>query len=143
MAYSVEARSPLLDHRLMEFAASLPPDFKLKGAHTKRVLKEAFRGAVPDEILDRPKQGFGVPLRHWFRDELRHLPEEMLLDPRAIDRGWFNRAEVERLIHEHREERYDHSLRLWALLQLEMWHREILEPAVSVESVSSSVAAAG
>jgi asparagine synthase (glutamine-hydrolysing) len=142
MAYSVEARSPLLDQDLMQFAASLPTDFKLKGGQTKRVLKEAFRGVLPDQILDRPKKGFGVPLRHWFRNELRHLPEEMLLDQSSRDRGWFDMREVERLIGEHREERFDHSLRLWALVQLEMWHREVHAPMMSAETGSSQVAAA-
>jgi asparagine synthase (glutamine-hydrolysing) len=129
MAYSVEARSPLLDHEVMELAASLPADYKLSGGVTKRVLKEAFRGVVPDDILDRPKQGFGVPLRHWFRDELRDMPREMLLDPGARTRDWLRAEEVERLIDEHRTERADHSLRLWTLLQLETWHREVVDTA--------------
>jgi asparagine synthase (glutamine-hydrolysing) len=127
MAYSVEARSPLLDHEVMELAASLPADYKLADGVTKRVLKEAFRGVLPDDILDRPKKGFGVPLRHWFRDELRDVPREMLLDPGARTREWLRPAEVERLIDEHRAERADHSLRLWTLLQLETWHREVLD----------------
>jgi asparagine synthase (glutamine-hydrolysing) len=131
MAYSVEARSPLLDHKVMELAASLPADYKLSGGVTKRVLKEAFRGVVPDDILDRPKQGFGVPLRHWFRDELRDMPREMLLDPGARTREWLRPEEVERLIDEHRAERADHSLRLWTLLQLETWHREVVDTAAS------------
>jgi asparagine synthase (glutamine-hydrolysing) len=133
MAYSVEARSPLLDHEVMELAASLPPDHKLgPGGVTKRVLKEAFRGDLPDDILDRPKRGFGVPLRHWFRDELRDMPREMLLDPGARTREWLRPAEVERLIDEHRAERADHSLRLWTLLQLETWHREVVDAPASV-----------
>jgi asparagine synthase (glutamine-hydrolysing) len=127
MAYSVEARSPLLDHHVMELAASLPADYKLGRGVTKRVLKEAFRADLPDDILDRPKKGFGVPLRHWFRDELRDMPREMLLDPGARTAAWLRRDEVERLIDEHRTERADHSLRLWTLLQLEMWHREVVD----------------
>jgi asparagine synthase (glutamine-hydrolysing) len=127
MAYSVEARSPLLDHEVMELAASLPADYKLGGGVTKRVLKEAFRSDLPDDILDRPKKGFGVPLRHWFRDELRDMPREMLLDPGARTREWLRPEEVERLIDEHRAERADHSLRLWTLLQLETWHREVVD----------------
>jgi asparagine synthase (glutamine-hydrolysing) len=127
MAYSVEARSPLLDHEVMELAASLPAGYKLGGGVTKRVLKEAFRRDLPDDILDRPKKGFGVPLRHWFRDELRDMPREMLLDPGARTATWLQRGEVERLIDEHRAERADHSLRLWTLLQLETWHREVVD----------------
>lgn len=127
MAYSVEARSPFLDHHLMEFAASLPPDLKLVGADGKRLLKAALRGIVPDEILDRRKMGFGVPLNHWFRNELRTLPQEVLLDPKAIERGYFQRKELERLISEHQDGRADHASRLWVLLQLEYWHREVVE----------------
>jgi asparagine synthase (glutamine-hydrolysing) len=125
MAYSVEARSPFLDHELMEFAAGLPADFKLDGSSQKRVLKEAFRGILPDEVMDRPKQGFAVPLRSWFRNELREMPGEVLLDPRALGRGYFRPGAVERLIAEHRDGAADHSLRLWVLLQLETWHREV------------------
>jgi len=127
MAHSLEARSPFLDHRLIEFAASLPADLKLKGTETKRILKRAMRGVLPDEVLDRPKMGFGVPLGRWFRTDLRHLPGEVLLDPQAIARGYFERREVERLIAEHQLGRADHSLKLWVLLQLEMWHREVVE----------------
>jgi asparagine synthase (glutamine-hydrolysing) len=142
MAYSVEARSPLLDHHVMELAASLPADHKLAGGVTKRVLKEAFRHDLPDVVLDRPKKGFGVPLRHWFRDELRDMPREMLLDPGARTAEWLQREEVERLIHEHRDERADHSLRLWTLLQLETWHREVVDAPVGDPTPAGSPAAA-
>lgn len=127
MAYSVEARSPFLDHHLMEFAASLPPEHKLVGASGKRLLKSTLRRVLPDEILRRPKMGFGVPLARWFRHELRELPTEILLDRRSLDRGYFRRDEIECLIREHRGHAADHSLRLWVLLQLEMWHREVVE----------------
>jgi asparagine synthase (glutamine-hydrolysing) len=127
MAYSVEGRSPLLDQELMAFAASLPAHLKLRGFHGKRLLKAALRGRVPDEVLRRPKMGFGVPLREWFRDELRGLPEEVLLDPRAVGRGYFRREVVEELIRQHRSGEADHALRLWVMLQLENWHREVVE----------------
>jgi len=133
MAYSVEARSPFLDHRLMEFAASLPARHKLCGTSGKHLLKSALRRQLPPEILNRRKMGFGVPIGRWFRKELRHLPEEVLLDRRSLDRGYFRREEIERLIREHRAERADHASRLWVLLQLELWHREVVEapPAAS------------
>ena len=140
MAYSVEARSPLLDHEVMELAASLPAEYKLSGGVTKRVLKEAFRADLPDDILDRPKKGFGVPLRHWFRDELRDMPREMLLDPGARTRQWLEPGEVERLIDEHRDEHADHSLRLWTLLQLETWQREVVDAATTAELDSPAAA---
>jgi asparagine synthase (glutamine-hydrolysing) len=140
MAYSVEARSPLLDHEVMELAAALPADYKLNGSVTKHALKEAFRADLPDDILDRPKKGFGVPLRHWFRDELRDMPREMLLDPGARTREWLRPEEVERLIDEHRDERADHSLRLWTLLQLETWHREVVDAPAGVPAGSPAIA---
>jgi asparagine synthase (glutamine-hydrolysing) len=130
MAYSVEARSPFLDHHLMEFAASLPPEHKLDGTRGKRLLRTTLRRVLPHEILERPKMGFGVPLTRWFRDELRELPQEILLDPRALGRGYFRRGEIEDLIREHREHIADHSARLWTLLQLELWHREVVEPPI-------------
>jgi asparagine synthase (glutamine-hydrolysing) len=129
MACSLEARSPFLDHHLMEFAASLPPEQKLERGATKVILKRALRRVIPPEILDRPKQGFSVPLAQWFRNELRDLPTEILLDPRAIDRGYFRRDEVEDIIREHRDGIANHSRRLWVLLQFELWHREVVEPA--------------
>jgi len=134
MAHSVEARSPFLDHHLMEFAASLPPDAKLRRAAGKRLLKRALRNRIPDEILDRPKMGFGVPLGGWFREDLRTLPSDILLDPLALARGYFRRHEVETLIDEHRSGASDHSARLWSLLQLEMWHREVVDaPPAALE----------
>jgi asparagine synthase (glutamine-hydrolysing) len=131
MAFSVEARSPFLDHPLMEFAAALPARFKRHGHDGKLVLKSAMEGLVPDGILRRPKMGFGVPLAHWFRDELRHLPEEVLDDPSARIRRWVRPEVVRSMIGEHRDGRADHSLRLWVLLQLEYWHREVLESPVA------------
>jgi asparagine synthase (glutamine-hydrolysing) len=111
----------------MELAASIPADLKLRGLGGKRILKAALRGRVPDEILDRPKMGFGVPLARWFREDLRSLPEDVLLDPVAVRRGYFRPGAVETMIAEHRTGRADHSFRLWILLQLELWHREVLE----------------
>lgn len=130
MAHSLEARSPFLDHELMEFAASLPGPAKLDGSNGKAILKASFRGILPDEVLDRPKMGFGVPLKAWFRNELRDLPAERLLDPAASDRGYFEPQAVERLIGEHHDGHADHSLRLWTLLQLETWHTEVFEAPV-------------
>jgi asparagine synthase (glutamine-hydrolysing) len=135
MAHSVEARSPFLDHRLMEFAATLPPELKLDGSGGKRLLKQTLRGLLPDEILQRPKMGFGVPLARWFREELRHLPGEVLLDPSALARGYFRRTEIEDMITEHREHVDDHSQRLWVLLQFEMWHREVVHPTARSNEV--------
>jgi asparagine synthase (glutamine-hydrolysing) len=127
MAYSVEGRSPLLDHHLMEFAAALPPHAKLRGTSGKILLKAALRGIVPDEILDRPKMGFGVPLERWFREELRELPREVLLAGDSRVHAYVKPQAIARMIREHHAGTADHSLRLWVLLQLEMWHREVVE----------------
>ncbi|MBV8998607.1 MAG: asparagine synthase (glutamine-hydrolyzing) [Solirubrobacterales bacterium] len=136
MAYSVEARSPFLDQELMQFAASLPIAAKLKGREGKHILRSAMRGVLPDAVLDRKKMGFGVPLVRWFREDLRHLPEEVLLDPQALARGYFERAEIERIIREHQRSHADHALQLWTLLALEMWHREVVEaPPLRAEVV--------
>jgi asparagine synthase (glutamine-hydrolysing) len=127
MAHSLETRSPFLDHELMEFAASLPPSYKIAGSEQKHVLKSALRGLLPDSILDRPKMGFAVPLARWFREELRGLPADVLLDPQSLDRGYFQRQEIERLIHQHRRGAADHGHRLWSLLQFEYWHQEVVQ----------------
>jgi asparagine synthase (glutamine-hydrolysing) len=132
MAHSVEARSPFLDHHLLEFAARLPADLKLRGRSGKHILKTAMRGIVPDAILDRPKMGFGVPLKHWFRGELEALPRELLLDPGARCREYLDGAGIEQLLDEHTSGRFDHSLRIWTLIQLETWHQEVLDPARAV-----------
>jgi asparagine synthase (glutamine-hydrolysing) len=137
MAYSVEGRSPFLDHEVMELAAAIPAELKVGPAGGKLILAEALRGVVPDAILDRPKMGFIVPLRRWLREELRELPRQILLDRNALDRGYFRRRELERVIREHREGTFDHSLRLWVLLQLETWHREIVDATPAAAAVPS------
>jgi asparagine synthase (glutamine-hydrolysing) len=99
---------------------------KLYGSRGKRILKAALRGKLPDEVLDRPKMGFGVPVSEWFRGSLRDLPAELLLDAGAASRAWLRPQIVERTIAEHQTGAVDHGLRLWVLVQLEMWGREVL-----------------
>ena len=127
MAYSLEARSPLLDHELMEFAASLPPEWKLRGREKKVGLRRAMRGRLPDEILDGPKQGFQVPLAEWLRGELRPLAHEVLLDSTARERSYFNPGYVRELLDQHATRQADHSRGLWALLVFELWHRDAVD----------------
>jgi asparagine synthase (glutamine-hydrolysing) len=129
MAYSLEGRSPLLDHELMELAASLPAELKAAGGQRKRILRSALRGWVPDEVLDAPKQGFELPTAQWFRGELRDYAREVLLDPATTARGWFREQEVSRLLDEHTAGSHDHNRRLWNLLMLELWHAEVLRPS--------------
>jgi asparagine synthase (glutamine-hydrolysing) len=126
MAHSLEARSPFLDHVLMEFAASLPARFKQAWGQKKRILKASLRGRVPDELLDRPKMGFSVPIAEWFRSDLREMAHDVLLSPRASERGYFQRDEITNLLHEHAN-RIDHGTRLWDLLMLELWHQTFID----------------
>jgi asparagine synthase (glutamine-hydrolysing) len=128
MAYGLEARSPFLDHHVAELAARMPVRLKQQGAHGKVILKETFADLLPPSIQSRGKMGFGVPLDHWFRGQLRPLVRDTLLSRKAIDRGFFNPAAVERLITEHEREVFDHSSRLWLLLVLEEWCRAFLDP---------------
>jgi len=141
MAHSVEARSPFLDQELMEFSAALPAEWKHDGESGKAILKQAVGAWLPDEILNREKMGFGVPLARWFRDELRDLPAEVLLDRTSVDRGYFRRSELETIIREHQELVADHSARIWSLLQLELWHREVVEARTSSASFAVSESA--
>lgn len=132
MAHALEARSPFLDHELMEFAARLPARMKLRGSVSKYCLKKAFEKKLPPEILHRKKMGFGVPLQRWFREDLRQPVHDVLLDSRTASRGYFQRAAVEKLLHEHMQGRADHSYRLWALFYLELWHRIIIDRSDSI-----------
>jgi asparagine synthase (glutamine-hydrolysing) len=125
MAYSLEGRSPLLDHELMELAASLPPELKAGRGRRKRILRSALRGWVPDEILDAPKRGFELPVARWFRGELRDYTREVLLDTSAISRGWCREAEVCRLLDEHANGTRDHGRGIWRLLMLELWYQGV------------------
>ena len=123
MAVSLELRSPLLDHHVVELGLALPTSL----ASGKEALKRAFARDLPPETLARSKTGFGVPLDRWFRDELRSTAEELLLG--GDDRGLFNRDELERLLREHHERRSDHGHRLWCLCTLELWQRRYVDSA--------------
>jgi asparagine synthase (glutamine-hydrolysing) len=127
MANSLEARSPFLDHEVMEFAARLPVGIKFRGGRLKSLLKRAFADLLPPENVNRRKMGFGVPVGQWFRGPLRDLLRDALLSPRSLERGYFREPEVRRLVDEHLERRADHSFQLWNLMMLELWHREFLE----------------
>jgi asparagine synthase (glutamine-hydrolysing) len=123
MACSLEVRVPLLDRRVVEVAAALPPHMKLRGFRTKHILKKTMRGRVPDAILARPKKGFGVPLGRWFRADLAPLLREAC-EPAALRRGGLFRPEaVERLIDEHHAGRHDHRKKLYTLLVFLLWAR--------------------
>jgi asparagine synthase (glutamine-hydrolysing) len=134
MAHSLEARSPFLDHVVMELAASLPVSFKQAWGQKKRVLKASLRGRIPDALLDRRKMGFSVPIAKWFHTDLREMAHDVLLSPRASERGYFNGTEIARLLHDHSANKVDHGRSLWDLLMLELWHREFVDRAASFNS---------
>jgi asparagine synthase (glutamine-hydrolysing) len=128
MAASLEVRAPILDHVFVEWATGLPPEWKLRGRKQKYILtKLAERVGVPKEALYRRKQGFALPLVHWIRNELKDLLMTVLLEPRTMQRGYFNPEGVRRLLEEHFSGRRVHSQRIWRLLMFEMWHRNFLE----------------
>ena len=126
MAHSLEAREPLLDHRLVEFAATIPPEMLLRGDTTKWIFKEAMRGILPDEIIDRRKQGFAVPLGRWFRGQLGGFVRDLLLTKRSRERGIFNPAAIEDLVRSHEGGR-QLDLQLWTLLSFELWCRAFVD----------------
>jgi asparagine synthase (glutamine-hydrolysing) len=127
MAHSIESRVPLLDNEVIEFATALPASFKIAGTRRKQVLKEAVRGLVPDAILERKKQGFGVPLGAWFRGGLTSVFADVLGSAATRQRGYFEPAFVDRLVQEHLAGTRDHTLRLWQLLVFELWHRQYMD----------------
>ena len=127
MAHSLEVRSPLLDHELMEYAATLPGAWKATGTSTKKLFKEALAPWLPQHILHRDKKGFSVPLADWLAGDLRELPRDVLLDRASLERGYFREAAVRRLIDDHVSRRRDNANKLWALIQLELWLRTFID----------------
>lgn len=131
MAYGLECRSPFLDHDVAELAAWMPLKFKRKGRQGKQILLDTFGDLLPESIQNRPKMGFGVPLDSWFRNELKPLLFDVLLDQKCLDRGWFRPEAVQRLVDEHVTAKWDHSYRLWNLLILELWQRTFIDSPVA------------
>lgn len=127
MANSLEARSPFLDHKLMEFAASLPAEYKIKGLVKKYILKKAIKGLVPAQNIHRRKMGFGMPVGEWFRQDLKGILYETLLSKQFINRGYFKHDKVKNMIKEHIERHADYTFQLWALLMFELWHRRFID----------------
>jgi asparagine synthase (glutamine-hydrolysing) len=128
MTYALEARCPFLDQEVVQLAARMPIEWKLRGGRGKRILTETFSDLLPPAIQTRPKMGFGVPLDHWFRGELQPLLQEVLLDSQSLNRGLFRPEAVRLLVDEHVQGKWDHSYRLWSLLVLELWQQKFLDP---------------
>lgn len=137
MAHGLEVRSPLLDHRLLEFAFSLPPCYKVAGSETKLLLKRAAARFVPEDIVARRKMGFGLPLKEWFRGELRDVVRGVLLRPGAAANRWFHRPGVERLVDAHLSGRENHAFRLWALIVFHLWHQRFIEGEERLQGLGS------
>jgi asparagine synthase (glutamine-hydrolysing) len=127
MAVSLETRPPLLDHKVVEFMATLPPRLKLRGTGRKYVFKKATARFVPQEILSRKKQGFRLPIAEWLRKELRETAQDLLLGPTTTQRGYFQKNELETLWRDHLNSRRDNAHQIWSLILLELWHRKYID----------------
>ena len=124
MANSLEARVPLLDHRLVEFAFSLPPDYKVRGHTTKWFFKEAMKDTLPPQIIHRRKEGFSIPIKNWLKTDLKDLMMEYLSPARIKDLGYFHSPRIQHMIREHLQNRQNHSHRLWSLILFNLWREK-------------------
>jgi asparagine synthase (glutamine-hydrolysing) len=138
MAHGLEVRPPLMDYRLVEYAASIPADLKLRGRTLKHILKKVAARYLPPELITRRKQGFGFPIARWMRTELADPLRNLVERSRFVELGLFERAEMRVLLEEHLSGRVDHNFRLWILLNLEVWHRLCIE-GQSVEQLRGFV----
>jgi asparagine synthase (glutamine-hydrolysing) len=127
MAVSLEARSPFLDHHVIEFAASLPENLKLRRLTGKYLLKKVLRKLLPSENLTRRKMGFGVPIGHWFRGKMQPFLREVVLSEKALRRGLFKPEAVKHLVDSHTRAERDYSHQLWTLLMLELWFNRFID----------------
>ena len=114
---------------------------EISGLTTKKIFKDALRPWLPDHILDRPKQGFAIPIGTWFRNELRQLPREILLDPHTLRRGWFREHTLDQIITDHETGTTDNTNKIWSLIQLELWLRTFIDtkPTATVPAALSLV----
>ena len=129
MAHSLEARVPFLDHRLVEMSFSLPSSWKLANGIPKSILKDAVRGVIPDEVIDRPKVGFGAPVSEWLKGEFGRRAEYEIGTCNLFNNGWFDRAYIRRMFEAHRSGRRNFATNLWALYNLAGWYNRWIEPA--------------
>lgn len=127
MANSLEARSPFLDHKVIEFAASLPENLKMQRFETKSLLKKVAAKLVPREVVYRRKMGFGVPIGNWFRGEMKAFVKEVLLSEKSLKRGIAKPEMIEKYVREHTEAERDHTFQIWTLLMLELWFQKFID----------------
>jgi asparagine synthase (glutamine-hydrolysing) len=140
MAVSLETREPLLDHRLLEFAARVPVSLKLRAGRSKYLLRRLLERKVPSSIVERGKRGFEAPIGEWLRGPLASITAELLTDGRLASRGLFEQREVTRLWTEHQAHAADHRHRLWQLVMLELWFRQFVDvsPARHADTMLSA-----
>jgi asparagine synthase (glutamine-hydrolysing) len=139
MAHSIESRVPLLDNEVVSFASTLPATLKIKDGRRKHILKEVAATLLPREIIERRKQGFGVPIGVWFRGQLRELFADTLLSQRALQRGYFQPGFVRLLVDEHLAGKRDHTLRLWQLVIFERWHQHYLDAVAPTSTAAQGI----
>ncbi len=136
MAVSLEAREPLLDHKLLEFAATVPTALKLKDGRGKYLLRKLLARRIPQPIVDRPKHGFEAPIGEWLRGPLVDAVNDLLLDGRLRARGIFNDRTIADMWREHRTGARDHRHRLWSLVMLELWFRQGVDRGSAAEAAA-------
>jgi asparagine synthase (glutamine-hydrolysing) len=127
MAHSLESRSPLIDYKVVEYAASIPAEMKLKGRNLKYILKKVASRYLPRDLIYREKQGFGFPIGIWLRTDLRYFLEKLFKQSRFVELGIFSPSYINTIYEEHMNGRTDHNFRLWILLNLEIWYRLYFE----------------
>jgi len=138
MAHGLELRSPFLDHELVELMASYPGNMKIRGGELKYILRRLAADYLPEPVARRSKHGFMFPIAYWLRDELHPLAERFLLDSQLVQQGLFRETAIRRLLDEHRQGRADHHVRLWMLMNVEVWHQMYIQQA-SIESVGDQL----
>ena len=139
MAHSLEVREPLMDHKLVEWLATLPSSLKVRGQEGKFLLKKAMEPQLPDEVLYRPKMGFAVPLAHWFRGPLKQRVRDAVLGVRLASTGWFDRGYLQQLVDAHQSGARDFSAPLWTLLMFEAFLRNVVDRPASATSLPKNV----
>jgi asparagine synthase (glutamine-hydrolysing) len=122
MSTSVEGRVPFLDHSLVDFTMDIPQEWKVKGGEPKYLLKKALAGVLPDEVLYRPKMGFGAPMAEWLRGDFGKQAETAVLGSSVLEHGYFDRGHIAKRFRAHQNGRGDHALHLWLLFNLAAWH---------------------
>jgi asparagine synthase (glutamine-hydrolysing) len=127
MACSIEVRVPFLDNEIVDFMGRVPPDLKIRGFNQKYILRKAMEGVLPKSVLTRRKAAFGLPIRSWFKNELREMLTDMLSEDRIRRRGLLKPAAVTRMIRDNETGERDYTLPLWGLLTLELWHQAFLD----------------